>query len=69
MLEESEKIEEKLKKKAKIDISTLVFFPIIYLATFNAYTKFEDCGSDRAEKSLTENLIGEKEKLTNKMND
>ena len=39
---------EKWKKKAKINLSILIFFPIIYLATLKVYTKFEDFGSHRS---------------------
>ena len=59
------------KKKAQINLSILSFFPTIYLATLKGYTKFEDFGSHwsgeeprGAEKSMTENLNGKKEKLT-----
>ena len=61
---------QKWKKKAKINLSILIFFPTIYLATLEVYTKFEDFDSHRsAEKSATETFIGEKEKLTNNQND
>ena len=39
---------EKLKKKAKINLSILIFFPTINLATLKVYTKFEDFGSYRS---------------------
>ena len=32
---------EKKKEKAKINLSILIFFPTIYLATLKLYTKFE----------------------------
>ena len=53
----------KKEKEGKINLS-VVFCPTIYmyLVTLNVYTKFE------AEKSVTENLIGEKEKWTNEGN-
>ena len=51
---------ENWKKKAKINLSILVFFPTIYLATLKVYLKA--LALIGAEKSLTENLIGEKEK-------
>ena len=54
---------QKWKKKAKINLSILSFFPTIYLATLKVYTKFE------AKKSVTEIFIGEKEKWTNNGND
>ena len=46
----------------KINLSVLVFCPTIFLATLKLYKKFE------AEKSVTENLIGEKDNWTNKGN-
>ena len=52
---------QKWKKKAKINLSILIFFPTIHLSTLKVYTKFEDFGLE-AEKSVTEILIGEKEK-------
>ena len=33
------------------------------------YTKFKDSGSNKAEKSVTENFVREKEKWTNKGTD
>ena len=39
---------EKWKKKAKINLSILIFFPTIYLATLRVYTKFEDFASHRS---------------------
>ena len=60
---------EKWKKKDKINLSILAFCPIIYLATLNVYTKMKTLALIRVEKSVTENLIGEKEKWTNKGND
>ena len=39
---------QKWKKKAKINLSILIFFPTIYLATLKMYTKFEDFGSHRS---------------------
>ena len=52
----------------KINSSILVFFPTIYLATLNAYKKFEDSGSQRSRENCNRKLIGEKEKWTNKGN-
>ena len=60
---------EKWKKKAKINLSILIFFPTIYLATLNVYTKFEDFGSHRSQDVCDRFFIGEKEKWTNKGND
>ena len=39
---------EKSKKKAKINLSILIFRPTIFLATLKVYTKFEDFGSHRS---------------------
>ena len=41
---------EKWKKKAKNNLSILIFFPTIYLATLNVYTKFEEFGSHRSRE-------------------
>ena len=60
---------DKWKKKAKINLSILIFFPTIYLATLKVYTKFENFGSHRNLEIVTEIFIGEKEKLINKGND
>ena len=57
------------KKKAKTNLGILVFCPVIYLATLKVYTQFMTLALIEAEKSVTENLIGEKEKWTNKEND
>ena len=57
-----------MEKDGKINLSILVFCPPIYLAILKVYKKFEDSGSQEADKSVTENLIGEKEKWTNKGN-
>ena len=60
---------KKWKKKAKVNHSTLVFFPKLYLAPLKVYTEFEDSGCNRAEISVMKCFIGEKEKWTNKGND
>ena len=36
---------EKKEKEGNINLSILIFFPTIYLATLKVYTKFEDFGS------------------------
>ena len=56
---------EKWKKMVKINLIILVFCPTIYLATLKMYKKL---AHKEAEKSVKENLIGEKEKWTNKGN-
>ena len=63
------KEKKKWKKKDKINLSILVFCPIIYLASLKVYTKLKTLALIGVEKSVTGNLIGEKEKWTNKGND
>ena len=41
---------EKWKKKAKINLSILIFFPTTYLAMLKVYTKFEDFISHRSRQ-------------------
>ena len=53
---------EKWKKMVKINLSILVFCPTIYLATLKCIRNFKTLALIEAEKSITENLIGEKEK-------
>ena len=60
---------QKWKKKTKINLSILIIFPTIYLATLKAYTKFQTLALTEAEKSVTEIFIGEKEKWTNNRTD
>ena len=36
---------EKTEKEGKINLSSLVFCPTVYLATLKVYTKFEDSDS------------------------
>ena len=60
---------KKWKKRAKINLSILIFFPTIYLVTLKVYIKFEALAHTEAEKSVTEFFIGEKEKWTNNGND
>ena len=57
------------KKKANINLSILLFFLIIYLATLKVYTKFENLAPVEAEKYVTENSIRKKEKWINKGKD
>ena len=60
---------EKWKKMVKINLNILVFCLTIYLATLNVYKKFDDSlALIEAEKSVTQNLIAEKEKWTNNGN-
>ena len=49
----------KMEKQGKTNLNILFFFPTIYFATRNGFTKFED---SEFEKSVTEKLIEEKEK-------
>ena len=58
---------ENWKKKAKINLSILIFFPTTYLATLKVYTKFEDFGSHRSLEICDRNFYcREKEKWINK---
>ena len=50
----------KWKKKAKINLSILIFFPTIYLATLKVYTKFEDFGSYRSREMCDRNFYWRK---------
>ena len=59
---------EKRKKKAKINLSILIFFPTIYLAMLKVYTKLKTLALIGAEKSVTEILIWQKEKRVKKGN-
>ena len=56
------------KKKAMINISILVFFPTIQLAT-QVYTKFEDSGSHRSREIFDRKFNWRERKLTNKGKD
>ena len=38
---------EKLKKKAKVNLRTMVFFSVIHLVVLIVYTKFEDSSTHR----------------------
>ena len=65
-------IGERWEKEGRINLS-FVFCHTIYLATLNVYTKFSMCIQNlktlapiEAKKFVTENLLGEKEKWTNK---
>ena len=60
---------EKWKKKAKIILSILIFFPTILLATLNKYTKFGDFGSYRSRKICDGNFCWRERKMDNKGND
>ena len=57
------------KRKAKLNLSLLIFFPTIYLATLKVYTKLKTLALIEAEKSVTEIFIGEEEKWTNNGNE
>ena len=52
---------ENLKKEGKRRISILIFIYTIQFAYLKVYTKFENTGSNRSRKSVTEIFIGEKE--------
>ena len=61
---------EKWKKMVKINLSILVFCPTIYLAwpLSRCIRNLKTLALIEAEKSVIENVIGEKEKWTNKGN-
>ena len=59
---------EKWKKMVKINLIILVFCPTIYLATPRCIRNLKTLALIETEKSVTENLLGEKEKWTNKGN-
>ena len=53
-----------------MNISILIFFYTIYLATLKVYTKLKTLAQIGAEKSvIIEIFVGEKEKWTNKRTD
>ena len=54
---------------AEMNLSILVFFSTIYLTTLKIIQNSKTLAVIGAEKSITENLIGDKEKMTNKGND
>ena len=51
---------EKWKKMVKINLSILVFSPTIYLATLKVIRNLKILDLIEAEKSVTENLTGER---------
>ena len=51
------------------NLSSFVFCPTTYLATLKVYTNLKTLALIEDEKFVTENLLGEKEKWTNKGND
>ena len=51
---------EKWKKKAKINLSILIFFPTIHLATLKVYKNLKTLALIEAEKSVTEILLERK---------
>ena len=59
---------KKWKKMVKINLIILVFCSTIYLALSRCIRNLETPALIEAEKYVTENLIGEKEKRTNKRN-
>ena len=61
---------EKWKKMVKINFSILVFCPTVYLAwpLSRCTRNLKTLALIEAEKSVIENLTGEKEKWTNKGN-
>ena len=59
---------EKWKKKAKINLSILVFFPTIYLATLKVCTTFDDSGCRRSREICDGNFYWRERKMKNKRN-
>ena len=47
-MEKGKMKKERWKKKDKINLSILGFFPTIYFATLKVYTKIENSGSHRS---------------------
>ena len=54
---------QKWKKKAKINLNILIFFPTLYLATVKMYTEFEDFGSHRSREICDRNFYWRKRKM------
>ena len=54
--------EGKNEKEGKMSFSIFIYIYTIHIANLKVYTKFENTGSIGTVKSLTEILIGEKEK-------
>ena len=59
----------KKEKESKINLSSFVFCPTIYLATQCVYKNLMTLALIEDENFVTENLLGEREKWTNKGND
>ena len=60
---------ENRKKKANIDLCTLVLFTVIHLVDLIVNTKFEDSSGHRCWAVMMERIIVMKEKWTNKGTD
>ena len=60
---------EKLEKKAKINLCTLVLFSVIHLVVLIGIHNLKTLVQLEAEQSVTENFVREKEKWTNKGTD
>ena len=60
---------QKWKKKAKINLSILIFFLTIYFATLKVYTKFEDFDSYRSREICDRKFYWRERKWTNNGND
>ena len=54
---------QKIKKKAKNNLSILIFFPTVYLATLKVHSKFEDFGSHRSWEICDRNSYWRERKL------
>ena len=53
----------KMEKEGKINLSILIFFPTVYLATLKVYTKFEDFGSHRSREICDRNFYWRDRKM------
>ena len=60
---------QKWKKKAKIKLSILIFFPTLYLPLSRCKQNLKTWALIESKKSVTEIFIGEKETWTNNGND
>ena len=54
---------KKMEKRAKINLSILIFFPTTYLATLNVYTKFEEFGYHRSQEICDRNFYWRERKM------
>ena len=60
---------EKIEKEGKINLGTLVLFPVYIWLSSSCVQNLKTLAQIEAEKSVTENFVREKEKWTNKGTD